>query len=221
MISTRHGAKLGGRGCLQPGQSGTVADVDVAMKAGGRIQVQNDEGKKYWYDYEALVGVYDGPPQRVDEPSKSAVLTVHAPTPEPDTTQMPAFDPCEPEAERPDKQSSNTCDPELMRLRRERLAEQAAIRAAGIRQALADAEETAAKDRVEAAALQVEEGHVRRELAAERQRVALVDDGGVELNADWDDSDDGSDGDSSYAETEDDEDVIDDILAGIASDLGN
>jgi len=55
MVTKKGRMKLGGRGCLQAGDTGIVRDVDKDLKAGGRVQVQNIKtGDTYWYDMEEI-----------------------------------------------------------------------------------------------------------------------------------------------------------------------
>lgn len=55
MVTKKGRMKLGGRGSLQPGDIGIVRDVDVELKAGGRVQVQNIKTADcYWYDMEEI-----------------------------------------------------------------------------------------------------------------------------------------------------------------------
>ena len=61
MVTRKGHMKLGGRGCLQPGEMGVVRDVDEELKAGGRVQVQNlRTAECYWYDMEELDRAYIG-----------------------------------------------------------------------------------------------------------------------------------------------------------------
>lgn len=82
MVTKKGMLKLGGRGCLRPGDVGIVRDVDEQLKAGGRVQVQNrDTAECYWYDMEEICRAFEGEEEVEAEPAAAAGAETSAPVP--------------------------------------------------------------------------------------------------------------------------------------------
>jgi hypothetical protein len=196
MVTKKGRMKLGGRGCLQAGDTGIVRDVDKDLKAGGRVQVQNIKtGDTYWYDMEEICrAVWSEEEVEYEAPVAAAAAPPPA-TAGPEEAEEP-----EQEAERPSAVAQQHGD-DMQRL--EQLRSDMQARAAASAEAAAPSAAAAAAARPVAA--------------------ATTSTGGPEEDADGNSVEEEEE-EEEEEEGETDEDAerdIDDILAAMQEELGD